>query len=32
VPVLGGGALVLGALVVNEWLGCARVRPRAAAA
>jgi drug/metabolite transporter (DMT)-like permease len=32
VPVLGGGALVLGALVVNEWLGMRAPRPRAAAA
>jgi drug/metabolite transporter (DMT)-like permease len=32
VPVLGGGALVLGALVVNEWLGMRGPRPQAATA
>jgi hypothetical protein len=32
VPVLGGGVLVLGALVVNEWLGMRGPRPQAAAA
>ena len=32
VPVRGGGALVLGALVVNEWLGMRAPRPQAAAA